>query len=78
MTEEKCMFQCLTPMHGGTITFGGNQKDKITGVSKINIDSYPHIENVLFVEGLKHYLLSISQSCDSGHNVSFNKERNVV
>lgn len=56
MTEEKCMFQCLTPMHGGTITFGGNQKDKITGVGKINIDSYPHIENVLFVEGLKHYV----------------------
>ena len=58
------MFQCLTPMHGGTISFGGNQKQKITRVGKITIDPYPPIDNVLFVEGLKHNLLSISQLCD--------------
>ena len=57
------MFQCLTPTHGGTITFGDNQKGKTIGAGKISINSYLDIENVLLVEGLKHNLLSISQSC---------------
>ena len=29
------------------------------------------IENVLYVEGLKHNLLCISQSCDNGFDISF-------
>ena len=29
------------------------------------------IENVLYVEGLKHSLLSISQLCDKGYKVNF-------
>ena len=64
------MFQCLTPMHGGTVTFEVNQKGKIAGVGKISIDPYPHIDNVLFVKGLKQNLISISQLCDSGLDVS--------
>ena len=78
MIQERCMFQCLTPYHGGTITFGGNQKGKITTVGNVSIQPYPSIDNVLFVEGLKHNLLSISQLCDSGYNVSFNKDECVV
>jgi len=38
------------PMHGGTITFGRNQKSKIIEVCKINIHPYPPIENVLFIK----------------------------
>jgi len=48
-------------MHDGTTTFNGNQKGKIIVVGKIGILSYPPIENVLIVEGLKHNILSISQ-----------------
>jgi len=72
--RRKYIFQCLTPMHGGTITLGRNWKGKITEVGKIDIHPYPPIENFLFVKGLKHNLLSISQLCDNGHNASFNKE----
>jgi len=72
------MFQCLTLMHGGTVTFKGNQKGKIAGVGKISIDPYPHIDNVLFVKGLKQNLISISQLCDSGLDVSFGKDGCVV
>lgn len=62
---------------GGIVTFDGNQKGKI-GVGKISIHPYPPIENVLFIEGMKHNLLSMSQLCDNGHNVSFDKEGYVV
>ena len=32
------------------------------------------IENVLYVDGLKHNLLSISQLCDKGNKIAFNKD----
>ena len=72
------MFQCLTFYHGGTITFEGNQRGRITSVGKIGIHPYPSIDNVLFVEGLKHNQQSISQLCDNGYGVSFNKDECVI
>ena len=41
-------------MHDGTINFRGNKKGLISGVGKIRISPYPPIDNVLFVERLKH------------------------
>ena len=72
------MFLELQPKDGDWVTFGGNQKGKIAGVGKIGKHPLPTIDNVLYVEGLKHNLLSISQLCDSGYNVSFNKDECVV
>ncbi|RDX83382.1 hypothetical protein CR513_35703, partial [Mucuna pruriens] len=59
------------------ITFGGNQKGKKVRIDKIGKTHFPTIENALFFEGLKHNILSISQLCDNGHDVSFNKEKQV-
>ena len=78
MIVEKCIFQCLTPYHCGIVTLGGNQKGKITRVGKIGIHPYLSTNSVFFVEGLKHNLLSISQLCDNGYGVSFNKDECVV
>ena len=47
-------------------------------MGRIGIHLYPPIDNVLFVEGLNHNLLSISQLCDSGYGVSFNKDECVI
>ena len=65
-------------MFGGVVTFGGNQKGHITSVGKICIPPYPSFENVFFVKGLKHNLLSISQLCDDGYNVTFNKDMCII
>ena len=78
MTGEKSMFQSLSPMFGGVVTFGGNQKCLITSVGKVCISPYPPIGNALLVKGLKHYPLSISQLCDSGYNVTFNKDMCII
>ncbi|RDX70583.1 hypothetical protein CR513_50161, partial [Mucuna pruriens] len=67
MTRERSMFQDLMPKLRGWVTFGGNQKDKIVQIDKISK------HNILFVEGLKHNLLSVSQLCYNEYNVSFNK-----
>jgi len=36
------------------------------------------MDNVFLVKGLKHNLLSISQLCDNGYNVTFNKDMCIV
>jgi len=45
-------------------------------MDKIGIHPYPSIDNVVFVEGLEHNLLSISQLCD--YVVSFNKDECII
>ena len=57
---------------GGSVGFGGNQKGKIIGTGMIGNSSIS-INNVWLVEGLKHNLLSISQFCDIGYEVMFDK-----
>ena len=36
--------------------------------------SIASLDNVFYVEGLKYNLLSISQFCDNGYIISFNKD----
>ena len=57
--------------------FGGNQKGKIIGTGIVGNSSLS-IKNVWLVDGLKHNLLSISQFCDSGFIVKFDKEACTV
>ena len=50
--ERKVYVPMPDSYHGGTITFGGYQKGRITSVGKIGIHPYPSSDNVLFIEGL--------------------------
>jgi hypothetical protein len=72
MTGERCMFQSLTLQEGGSVGFEGKQKGKIIGICTVGNSSLS-INNVWLVDGLKHNLLSISQFCDSGYVVMFDK-----
>nr|KYP40622.1 hypothetical protein KK1_038044 [Cajanus cajan] len=78
MTGKRSMFLDLKSKRGGQVTFGGGQKGLIMGIGKIGINSSISIDNVLYVKGLTHNLLSISQLCDSGYEVSFNKNKCTV
>ena len=78
MTGKRSTLLDLRPIKGGTISFGGIGKGKITGIGKIGIPSLASIDNVLYVEGLKYNLLSIGQFCNSGYIVSFKKDKYVV
>ena len=53
------------------VTFGDDGKGHIVGIGKIQITPQTCLENVLYVLGLKHKLMSISQLCDRGSKVSF-------
>jgi len=72
MTGEKSVFLSLTTKEGGNVKFGGNQSGKIIGTETIGNSSIS-INNVWLVDGLEHNLLSISQFCDNGYDVMFEK-----
>ncbi|EOY31581.1 Uncharacterized protein TCM_038519 [Theobroma cacao] len=56
---------------GGIVSFEDDSKGKIHGLGTIGKNSHAQINHVLFVKGLKHNLLSISQLCDKGFKVCF-------
>ena len=78
MTGDKTMFSTITPKDGGYVTFGDDKKGKIIGIGNIGKTKSSNIENVLLVDGLKHNLLSISQLCDKGNKVIFEKSRCII
>jgi len=57
--------------------FSISQTGKIIGTGTIGYSSIS-INNVWFVDGLRHNLLSISQFCDNGNDVLFDKNNCTV
>ena len=60
MIEDKFMFASLSSKDGRYVTFRDNSKGKIIGIGNVGKELSPIIENVLFVDVLKHNFLSIS------------------
>jgi len=71
MIGDASLLTGLTLKHGGYVTYGDNNKEKIIGSGDIGVKGSLIIHNVLLVEGLKYNLLSISQLCDKGLEVTF-------
>ena len=71
MTADKEQFHKLDAKDGGHVTFGDNAKGKIVGIGEIGNLQSLSIHHVLFVDGLKYNLLSISQLCDMRNKVTF-------
>jgi hypothetical protein len=70
-TDRRQTLLYLLHKEGGAVTFGINDKGQIKGKGIIGKNDSARIEDVQYVEGLKHNLLSISQLCDSGFEVIF-------
>src|SRR5205809_3850645 len=73
MMGKIILLSSLQHKNGGLVTFGDNNQCKLIGVGNIGQGKNPLIENVLLVDGLTHNLLSISQLCDKGYKVLFDK-----
>lgn len=74
MSGDKSLFSKFENYNGGYVTFGDGSKSKVVGKGSIQAPGIGTLENVLFVEGLKANLISISQMCDSRHEVRFFKK----
>ena len=71
MTGDKKAFITLRMKEGGMVTFEDDGKGHIIEIGKIQIIPQTCLENVLYILGLKHNLISISQLCDRDYKVSF-------
>lgn len=69
--RDKRKFSILTLQKGVYVSYGDNNKGKIIGIGTIGKSLNSIIQNVLLVDGLKHNLLSVSQLCDKGNEVTF-------
>ena len=63
---------------GGNVTFGEGSKSQIKRKGIISLPGLPDIANILYVEGLRVNLLSISQICDQDFMVLFSKGKCLV
>jgi hypothetical protein len=60
MTRDQKKFITLKEEKGGNVTFGDNGSARIVGRGIISLDNgRAKAQNVLYVEGLKHNLLSV-------------------
>ncbi|XP_012840358.1 PREDICTED: uncharacterized protein LOC105960701 [Erythranthe guttata] len=73
MTGERNFLSNLHNMSSGQVTFGDGNKAYVKGKWDLNVGGLPNLNNVLYVEGLKSNLLSVSQLCDLYDSVLFTK-----
>ena len=76
MTGERDKFLTLQKERDGSVSFGNDDSSKIIRKGTVWIgNKNEKAENVLLVEDMKHNLLSLSQMCDQGHNVTFDSQK---
>ena len=78
MTGDHSFFEVFESKKGGIVTFGDGIKSQIKGKGTISLPGLPDITTVLYVEGLRVNLLSISQICDQDFIVLFSKGKCFV
>jgi hypothetical protein len=72
MTGDKSKFLTLSENKSGNVTFRNDALGKIKGKGMVILSNGKgKSQDVLFVDGLKHNLLSVSQVCDKGCEVVF-------
>ncbi|XP_042518445.1 uncharacterized protein LOC122092169 [Macadamia integrifolia] len=79
MTGDKGKFLSLDSTESGSVKFGNNDGAKIESRGIVKLDRGKiKSNNVLYVSGLMHNLLSVSQIYDNGNEVLFTKEGYVI
>jgi hypothetical protein len=74
MTGDKTLLKEVQMGKGGRITYGDGSQSKVIGKGIIDIPGFRTSQEDLYVEGIKAYLLSVSQFCDNDLVVQFSKK----
>ena len=77
MTGNRSLLTEVREATGPTVTFADNSKGRTVGYGKYKVGRII-IEEIALVEGLQHNLLSVSQFCDKGYYVHFEKEICII
>ena len=70
MTGDKEKFNSYNALEmENNVSFGNDTPSVIKGKGFSFLKKKVKVENVMYVDGLKHNLLSVSQMCDQGNEV---------
>lgn len=75
MTCDKDRIINLKKYDGGSVKVVGEDEVAIRGNRSVSIDGQYKTNDVYYVEGLRHGLLSASQMCRKGYEVLFNSTK---
>ncbi|KAI3771211.1 hypothetical protein L6452_02370 [Arctium lappa] len=73
MTGDKELLSSFKAKFGGAVTFGDNVQGQIKGYGELSRGNVL-VSKVAYVDGLKHNLIIISQLCDHGFDVKFQRK----
>nr|KAJ0222998.1 hypothetical protein LSAT_V11C200083750 [Lactuca sativa] len=77
MTGFKSLLEDFIKKDGPSVTYGNNGKGTTNGYGTIKCNSVI-FKNVSYVKGLRYNLISISQLCNAGYKVLFNKKEGKI
>ena len=69
MTSDMNKFIDFKSYDGGIVRVGNNAVCHVKGIGSINLDGKTKTEDVYFVDGLKHNILSVGQLVDKGYQL---------
>jgi hypothetical protein len=65
----------VSHLEGSNVTFGDKASTRIVGKGILSLDNgKTKTKSVLYVEGLKHNILSVSQICDLDYSLTFHSK----
>lgn len=68
---DKIKFVKLEKYDGGSVRFRDDQTTQIVGIGSISFDEKHNTDNVYYVKGLHHNILSVGWMCENGYTVVF-------
>lgn len=71
MTGDKSKFITLNEFDGGVVRFGNNSPCMVKGKGSISLNGKSNVDDVFWVDGLKHNILSVGQLNDKGYLFEF-------
>jgi hypothetical protein len=71
MICDNINFVSMEKYEGGVVIFGDDKASIISGRGSISLDGKHNTDDVLYVEGLKHNILSVGQIVDKGYDLQF-------
>jgi hypothetical protein len=79
MNGNKDKFMSISKRKIGNVTFGNDAPGKIKGKGMVSLSNDKgKSQDVLFVDGLKHNLISVSQMCDRGCELVFTSKDSKI
>ena len=67
MTGDMNNFIDFKSQDGGIVRVGNNVACQVKGIGSITLDGKTNTEDVYFVDGLKHNILSVEKLIDKGY-----------